>query len=412
MYQPTMKARMTELEQQKAEIAARLAVDEPKLLDVNPNIAEIYRRKVERLTDALADPQTNLEAATAIRSLIGDIVLTPGAKRGEVHATLRGELMSILNFAAGRNATGTTATRVITNAVARPLPSSWSANFHAAHVVHRFSTGVIAFAPEAAVVIEIRRTSLVLDAGGALSVVFDQRQRPFTGDRRRPSISLPCHRFWTESSAQSLEIPRFQSSILHRRSVEGAKRVIDFGHETRIVSDFLRPSSFLDAHAHRSLRPHRGSRPRRPAPHTESHILGGRRRTEVTDHRVVETYSRQYTHAGGLRDPPAYSPSVTNRSTLASSTPPSNTPTARSWSARGSKTNPPAPSHGAPGFSTSISPAIGLICPMQSPGTYYDVLDPKRHFVAASRPSKRHRIRDNFLGAPGFTPIVRRTKNA
>ncbi len=29
MYQPTMKMRMTELEQQKAEIAARLAIDEP-----------------------------------------------------------------------------------------------------------------------------------------------------------------------------------------------------------------------------------------------------------------------------------------------------------------------------------------------------------------------------------------------
>ena len=120
MYQPAMKARMTELEQQKAEIAARLAVDEPQLLDVNPNIAEVYRRKVERLTDALADPQTNQEAATAIRSLIGEIVLTPGAKRGEVHATLRGELMSILDFAAGRNTPGTSVPRTITNAVARP----------------------------------------------------------------------------------------------------------------------------------------------------------------------------------------------------------------------------------------------------------------------------------------------------
>lgn len=120
MYQPTMKARMTELEQQKAEIAARLAADEPLSLDVNPNIAEVYRRKVERLTDALADPQTNQEAATVIRSLIGDIVLTPGTKRGQVHATLRGELISILDFAAGRNTPGTSVTRTITNAVASP----------------------------------------------------------------------------------------------------------------------------------------------------------------------------------------------------------------------------------------------------------------------------------------------------
>ncbi len=120
MYQPTMKARMTELEQQKSEITVRLAADEPQPLDVNPNMAEVYRRKVERLADALADPQTNLEAATAIRSLIGDIVLTPGAKRGEVLATLRGELLSILDFAAGRNTPGASASRTITNAVACP----------------------------------------------------------------------------------------------------------------------------------------------------------------------------------------------------------------------------------------------------------------------------------------------------
>ena len=120
MYQPAMKARMTELEQQKVEMSARLAADSPQLPDVNPNIAEIYRRKVARLTDALTDPQTNQEAATALRSLIGDIVLTPGEKRGEVHATLRGELMSILDFAAGRNTPGASVTRVITNAAASP----------------------------------------------------------------------------------------------------------------------------------------------------------------------------------------------------------------------------------------------------------------------------------------------------
>ena len=46
LYQPSMKARMADLEQQKAEIVARLEAVEPVLPDVNPNIAEIYRRKV------------------------------------------------------------------------------------------------------------------------------------------------------------------------------------------------------------------------------------------------------------------------------------------------------------------------------------------------------------------------------
>jgi len=120
MYQPAMKARMAELEQQKSEIEARLSHATPELPDVNPNIAEVYRRKVVRLADALGESPASQEAAAAIRSLIGDVVLTPGEQRGEVHATLRGELMAILEFAYCGNAPRTAVSRVITNAVAGP----------------------------------------------------------------------------------------------------------------------------------------------------------------------------------------------------------------------------------------------------------------------------------------------------
>jgi hypothetical protein len=40
---------------------------------VNPNVAEVYRRRVARLADALADDETSHEAITALRSLIGDV---------------------------------------------------------------------------------------------------------------------------------------------------------------------------------------------------------------------------------------------------------------------------------------------------------------------------------------------------
>ena len=120
LYEPTMKARMTDLEKQKAEIVARVSTAQPPLPDMNPNIAEIYRRRVERLADALSDPQAQQEASMALRSLIGDIVLTPGAKRGEIHATLRGELMSILELADSRAPASRFPSRVITNAVAGP----------------------------------------------------------------------------------------------------------------------------------------------------------------------------------------------------------------------------------------------------------------------------------------------------
>jgi hypothetical protein len=47
-------------------------------------------------------------------------MLTPGERRGEVNATLRGELMAILDLAAGRGAPAGRSSRVITNAVASP----------------------------------------------------------------------------------------------------------------------------------------------------------------------------------------------------------------------------------------------------------------------------------------------------
>ena len=99
LYQPTMKARMAELERDRAEITARLAVAPQGIPDVHPGIAEIYKRKVAALTDTLKDPETRLDASSDIRSLVGKIVLHPGEKRGEVHATLHGSLIGILDFA-------------------------------------------------------------------------------------------------------------------------------------------------------------------------------------------------------------------------------------------------------------------------------------------------------------------------
>lgn len=99
LYQPFMKARMDELERQRTEIADRLAQAPPDVPDIHPNVSNIYRQNVVRFTEALDDPYGGREAAQALRSLIGQIVLTPGKNRGEVHAELRGELMGILEFA-------------------------------------------------------------------------------------------------------------------------------------------------------------------------------------------------------------------------------------------------------------------------------------------------------------------------
>ncbi|WP_338426374.1 recombinase family protein [Sphingopyxis kveilinensis] len=112
LYQPAMKVRMAELDREKAEITARLAEAPVDIPDVHPGIAEIYKRKVAALTDTLNDPETQLDASSDIRSLVGKIVLHPGAKRGEVHATLHGSLMGILDFV--NDSTQPRETRLIT----------------------------------------------------------------------------------------------------------------------------------------------------------------------------------------------------------------------------------------------------------------------------------------------------------
>lgn len=88
-----------DLERQKAEITGRVALAPTDVPDLHPNIATLYRKRVEQLTQALDDHEDGRPAAEALRSLIGEIVLTPGDKRGEVHAELRGELSGILEFA-------------------------------------------------------------------------------------------------------------------------------------------------------------------------------------------------------------------------------------------------------------------------------------------------------------------------
>src|SRR3546814_16249997 len=76
-----------------------LLVEAPPIIpDVHPGIAEIYKRKVAPLTATLGDPGTRLDASSDIRSLVGKIILHPGDQRGEVHATLHGSLMGILDF--------------------------------------------------------------------------------------------------------------------------------------------------------------------------------------------------------------------------------------------------------------------------------------------------------------------------
>jgi hypothetical protein len=64
-------------------------------------VSGIYRKKVERLTEALNTPEDRNEAAEAIWALVEKITRRPGPNRGEIDATLQGELGTILGWIEG-----------------------------------------------------------------------------------------------------------------------------------------------------------------------------------------------------------------------------------------------------------------------------------------------------------------------
>ncbi|MCR9074120.1 MAG: recombinase family protein [Alphaproteobacteria bacterium] len=71
---------------------------------IHPNIADLYRRKVENLQTLLTDETSRHQAMEIIRSLIDRIEISPGAKRGHAEVLLVGALASILDYASSPTA--------------------------------------------------------------------------------------------------------------------------------------------------------------------------------------------------------------------------------------------------------------------------------------------------------------------
>jgi len=97
-YSRALGDRLNALEKERDVLRERLEQVPQDLPDLHPNIAELYRRKVERLTEALAGPDATPDAGEAIRSLVERVTLSPGARRGEMLATLHGDLATIVEW--------------------------------------------------------------------------------------------------------------------------------------------------------------------------------------------------------------------------------------------------------------------------------------------------------------------------
>ena len=98
MFHESMKAEMDTLEARKTELNSLLADAPEDTPDILPSASAIYAKKVSALTKALNRKEERQEAAETLRGLIEKISLTPGPERGEIYATLHGELGTILNW--------------------------------------------------------------------------------------------------------------------------------------------------------------------------------------------------------------------------------------------------------------------------------------------------------------------------
>ena len=98
MFHESMKAEMDTLEARKTELNTLLADTPEDTPDILPNASAIYAKKVSALTKALNRKEERQEAAETLRGLIEKILLTPGPERGEIYATLHGELGTVLNW--------------------------------------------------------------------------------------------------------------------------------------------------------------------------------------------------------------------------------------------------------------------------------------------------------------------------
>jgi site-specific DNA recombinase len=101
LFAPSMKDEMSSLETRKATLVEQTKdeVQEPVLL--HPGLAEVYRRKVENLSDALNNEELRAEAAETLRAMIQAIRLIP--QDGELAIELVGELAGILALTHEKN---------------------------------------------------------------------------------------------------------------------------------------------------------------------------------------------------------------------------------------------------------------------------------------------------------------------
>ena len=91
-----LKDEMQSLQDRQKKIEEDIGAVPPPAPRLHPNLASIYKEKIANLVQALNDPNTLIEANTAIRQLIERVQLVP--EKGELKIELYGELAALLKL--------------------------------------------------------------------------------------------------------------------------------------------------------------------------------------------------------------------------------------------------------------------------------------------------------------------------
>ncbi len=97
----SMADELQALETRKAELQRQLAIDPPAPVRLHPNLAEVYRQRVENLREALNGDNAREEATAILRDLIDEVRLVP--IDGQLAIYLVGNLAAILELSAKKN---------------------------------------------------------------------------------------------------------------------------------------------------------------------------------------------------------------------------------------------------------------------------------------------------------------------
>ena len=95
---PGLKTRIVEMEAEVLTMKSELDAAPSPAPILHPNLAELYRRQVENLHEALNAPDSRTEAAEILRGIIERINVTP-LGQGSFEIDLTGDSVNMIEFA-------------------------------------------------------------------------------------------------------------------------------------------------------------------------------------------------------------------------------------------------------------------------------------------------------------------------